>query len=159
MTDLREVRLLGFPLALHARSVEHHEELMREFQLLALSTPAVDVPQRLITLIDELTSSFSGFTDTPAAERDAALSRGEDTIDLTYAVPASAGEAAARLDSMLDEADEYCRAGDRLLTMAAPADAAALRHWQLSEFAAQVHGAEPTPWAEWLARNPLPASA
>jgi hypothetical protein len=159
VNDLREVRLLGFPLALHARSVEHHEELMREFQLLALATHAADVPQRLVTLVDELTSSFAGFTDAPAAERDAALDRGEDAIDLTYAVPPTAGDAALRLDRMLEEADEYCRAGDRLLTMAAPADAAALRHWQLTEFAAQLDGAEPTPWAEWLTRHPLPAGA
>jgi hypothetical protein len=155
VSELHEVRLAGFPLALHARAQEHHEELMREFQLLALSSPSAGVPQRLVALVEELTTSFGGFTSVPNAARDAAAERGEDTIDLTYQVPPSAAAAATRLDAMLDEADEYCRAGERLLTMAAPDDVAALRHWQLAEFAAQLGGAAPTPWAEWSARRAL----
>lgn len=157
MTDLHEVRLLGFPLALHSRAQEHHEELMREFQLLALDeSPAHTVPRRLVELVDELVNDYAGFTDAPNAERDAALDRGDESVDLTYVVPRAVAGAAARLDEMLDQADEYCRTGDRLLTLAAPADAAALRHWQLSEFCAQIAGAEPTSWSDWLARHPLP---
>jgi hypothetical protein len=156
---LREVRLVGFPLAVSARAQEHHEELMREFQLLALDPdPGHGVPQRLVTLVEEMTAAYAGFTDAPNAARDAAHDRGEAVVDLTYWVPQAAGDAATRLDRMLDEADEFCRAGDGLLTLAAPAEAAALRHWQLSEFAAQVGGAEPTPWADWLERHPLPVA-
>ena len=157
MNDLREVRLLGFPLRLYARAQEHHEELMREFQLLALDpAPSATVPRRLVSLVEELVNDYAGFTDAPNAERDAALDRGEESVDLTYSVPYSVAGAVARLGVVLDEADEYCRDGDRLLTLAAPPDAAALRHWQLSEFTAQLDGAEPTPWSEWLARHPLP---
>lgn len=157
MTDLHEVRLLGFPLALHARAQEHHEELMREFQLLALDpAPVQTVPRRLVALVDELVNDYAGFTDAVNAERDAAYDRGDESVDLTYVVPRSVADAATRLDEMLDEADEFCRTGDRLLTLAAPAEAVALRHWQLSEFRAQLDGASPTSWSDWLARNPLP---
>lgn len=157
MNDLHEVRLLGFPLPLSARSQEHHEELIREFQLLALDadTPHT-VPRRLVALVEELTTAYAGFSDAPNSARDAAHARGDETIDLTYRVPASVADACANLDAMLEEADDFCREGDRLLTLATPADAAALRHWQLSEFVNQIGGAEPTPWAEWLARHPLP---
>lgn len=156
--DLREVRLIGFPLALHARGTEHHEELMREFQLLAInpptSSPGHQVPQRLIDLIGELTQDYAGFTDAADNERDAARARGEETIDLVYHVPAVATEAVDRLDRMLDEADDFCRAGERLLTLATPPDCAAFRRWYLSEFRLQLGGAEATPWPVYAAAHP-----
>jgi hypothetical protein len=157
VSDLYEVRLLGFPLRLHALALEHHEELVREFQLLALDPgSAHSVPRRLVDLVAELTAAYGAFTDTANADRDAAAARGEERVDLTYVVPASAAAAAAQLGRMLDEADEFCRDGDRLLTLASSPETAALRHWQLSEFAAQVEGAEPTPWDVWAARHPVP---
>jgi hypothetical protein len=144
---LHEVRLVGFPLALHQRSTEHHEELMREFQLLAIDPePRKDVPRRLVELVADLTRSYGGLTSGTDAARDAAAARGDETVDLTYRIPAAAAEAAVRLDRMLDEADEFCRA-DQLLTLAAPPETVAFRKWYLNEFPAQVAGASPTPWA------------
>ena len=150
MTDgLRDVRLLGFPLDVHQRATEHHEELMREFRLLTLDTPsAADVPKRLVDLIAELTQAYGGVSQVADAERDAALARGDATVDLTYTVPAGAAEACRRLDVMLDEADEFCR-GDRLLTLATPPESLAFRKWYLGEFVAQLDGAAPTPWAAY----------
>jgi len=160
VSELHEVRLLGFPLALYRRSQEHHEELMREFQLFALDTgSAQSVPQRLVMLIDELIVNYSGFTDAPNAERDAALDRGDESVDLAYVVPHAVADACVRLDAMLDEADEFCRRGERLLTLATPPDAAALRHWQLSEFPRQLAGHPPLSWPDWLARHPAPVGS
>ena len=149
MTDgFREVRLLGFPLDVHLLAVEHHEELMREFRLMSLDPPrAGDVPHRLVELIAELTAVYGGVTGATDAERDAARARGETTIDLTYRVPPDVGAACRRLDAMLDEADEFCRA-DHLLTLAAPPEIAAMRKWYLTEFANQLDGAAPVPWSE-----------
>lgn len=145
---LHEVRLVGFPLALHKRSTEHHEELMREFQLLSMDPePRKDVPRKLVALVAELTQSYGGMNSAADAERDAAVERGDETVDLTYRIPAAAAEAATRLDQMLDEADEFCRS-DQLLTLAAPPETVAFRKWYLGEFPAQVAGAAPTPWAE-----------
>lgn len=142
-----DVRLLGFPLPLHVRSVEYHEELMREFQLLALSGGPPDVPHRLVELVHELTTDYDGFSDAPDAVRDDAIARGESTVDLHYRVPASLGPAAARLDEMLDEADAFCRSGEALLTLAAPDDVVALRRWQLAEFVRQLSGEAPSPFS------------
>lgn len=153
--ELREVRLLGFPIPLYRRSTEHHEELIREFQLLAIdpptATPGHEVPARLLDLIAALTSDYAGLSDAPNAERDAAAARGDATVDLVFHVPASVADACVRLDAMLDEADEFCRAGDRLLTLATPPDAAALRKWYLGEFRAQLAGRPPTPWPAYEA--------
>ena len=77
---------------------------------------------------------------------EAALERGEIAIDLTYRVPPVAAGAVQALDEMLDEADEYCRRGDHLLTLAAPPESVRFRKWFLGGFTDQFGGAAPTPW-------------
>jgi len=47
---------------------------------------------------------------------------------------------------MLDEADDYCRRGDHLLTLATPAEELRFRRWFVGEFVEQLGGAAPTPW-------------
>ena len=152
MTDLVEVRLLDVSLAAYRRTSEHQDELLREFALITegrreeapVSGPA-DVPARLLAVIEDLTARFAAFTsDTTAALR-RALDRGDEQVDLVYRVPPEVGPAAEQFDRLLDETDEYCRAGD-LLTLAAPADVAAFRKWFLEQFVAQAAGAPPTPW-------------
>ena len=54
--------------------------------------------------------------------------------------------AAAEFDALLDEADDYCRAGETLLTLATPAPALAFRRWFLGEFVRQAAGEPPRPW-------------
>ncbi|HVF06069.1 MAG TPA: hypothetical protein VNA20_14605 [Frankiaceae bacterium] len=145
-SELREVRLVAFPLRLHRVATEHHAELMREFQLLAFDDdPRTEVPARLVELIAELNASYAGVAETADAEREAAIARGDESVDLTYRVPPGAAEACERLERMLAEADEFCRS-EQLLTLATPAEAAAFRRWYLREFVAQLSGAEPTPW-------------
>ena len=61
--------------------------------------------------------------------------------------PAAAG-AAQQLADMLDEADEYCRRSDHLLTQATPAEELRFRRWFISEFVAQLGGAPPRPWPD-----------
>ncbi|CAN5191697.1 hypothetical protein BH24ACT1_BH24ACT1_03630 [soil metagenome] len=70
-------------------------------------------------------------------------------MDVEYRVPPEAKEAAVALGALLDEADEFCRNGIHLLTLATPPGPYALRRWYLSEFIAQIDGADPTPWDEW----------
>jgi uncharacterized protein YfaT (DUF1175 family) len=47
---------------------------------------------------------------------------------------------------MLDEADEYCRAGHHLLTLATPEELRVFRSWYLGQVAAQLSGAPAEPW-------------
>jgi hypothetical protein len=152
--ELHEVRIFGMPLAVQARAQEQHAELMREFALLAINGPAAreghDVPHRLIQLIADLTSRFGGIGAGAEADAAAAADRGAESVDLVYQVPATVGDACAVFSAQLDEADDFCRAGERLLTLAAAPDLAAFRHWYLGEFSRQVRGAEPTSWPEYV---------
>ena len=47
---------------------------------------------------------------------------------------------------MLEEADDYCRRGDHLLTLATPEEERRFRRWFIGEFVDQIEGKPPTPW-------------
>lgn len=146
-TALHEVQLLDVPMNLYGRSVEYQEELRREFALIAGARPRdrSDVPARLLSLTAELQRQFGTFTSAPSAELQAALARGEESVSLTYRVPAAVGPAAAEFERLLTQADEFCRRGS-LLTLATPDELVAFRRWFLGEFTAQIAGAPPRPW-------------
>ena len=153
--DLVEVTLRGLPLPMYRRASEHHDELRREFALINTTNPDVgSVPARLQALIDDLEARFGAFTAQTTAAMRQALARGEEVIDLTYRVPPRAAEAVLELSALLDDADAFCQSGEHLLTLATPADCLAYRRWFLGEFAAQIGGAAPTPWAASAAQEP-----
>ena len=145
---LTRVCIVDLPLAVEHRSSEHYAELFREFALIAERQPELrsQVPGRLLGLVDELNGQFSGFTSRPRAELTAAQERGDATVDLEYWVPAEVGAAATRLDELLDEAEEFCRSGGALLTLAGPPDVVEYRKWFLAQFVDQCAGRAPTPW-------------
>lgn len=143
--DLVRVSILGMPLAVMQRSSEHSDELLREFALIR-SEGAHHVPARLLALIEELRGRFGSFSEGPRQAMEAALERGDVTIDLHYDVPPTVAAAARQLGGLLDEADEFCRAGD-LLTLATLPEGRAFRHWYLGEFQRQVDGRPPRPWS------------
>ena len=146
---LVDVRLTNFPLDLWLLAQEHADGVIREFTLIAHERAgghAVDLPRRLVAIVDELSARFGGIGDQAEAARDAAIERGERYVDLRYRVPAAVGEAARHLGDVLDEADEYCRRGQHLLSLATPPEAAAFRRWFIDEFVRQTAGAPPQPW-------------
>jgi len=155
-TDVAEglvtVRILGLPVALHARATEHGEELRREFVLIAEQLRHTgdhsSLPRRLLDLITVLEHRFGGFTIEQEDELDKAVAQARRSIDLTFHVPPDAAEAAVTLGAMMDEVDDYCREGRHLLTLATPADLVAYRRWYLKEFVDQIGGRPPTPWRE-----------
>jgi hypothetical protein len=150
MTNLVRVELRRFPLDVYLRATEHHEELMREFALLALAgADAHPLPRRLIDLMAELTARYAQTTAGPDAARDAAIERGDPEVDLVYHVPEEVRDAVLRLGDILDEADGFCRAGEHLLTLAAPPEALRFRKWYLGEFLRQLDGHPPTPWPQF----------
>ncbi len=144
------VELRRLPVELRARASEHMQELQREFVLIAeglqhTEGPSV-LPRRLLDLVEILQRRYGGFTVEQEDALDEALRDGVPTLDLTFAVPPDAAEAAAALGALLDEADEYCREGRHLLTLATPPDLVAFRHWYLQQFVDQIAGHPPTPW-------------
>ena len=146
MSELVTVRILGMPLDVMQRSAEHSDELLREFALIRGEEGSDHVPARLLALIEELRGRFGSFSEGPRRDMQDAWERGEETIDLSYEVPPAVGAAARQLGALLDEADEFCRAGD-LLTLATPPEGVTFRHWYLDEFQRQVGGQPPRPWS------------
>ena len=145
MSELVTVRILGMPLVVMQRSAEHSDELLREFALIR-EEGSDHVPARLLALIDELQGRFGSFSEGPRQAMQDAMDRGDETIDLSYDVPPAVAAAARQLGDLLDEADEFCRAGD-LLTLATQPEAVVFRHWYLEEFQRQVDGEPPRPWS------------
>ncbi len=144
---LVEVRLLRLPLDVWQRTQEHVDGLLREFALISQDAEArAATPGRLLDLVKELTAGYGGFSAEQRKAMVAAIDRGESEIDLTYHVPPAAGAAAQQLGDMLDEADEYCRRGDHLLTLATPPEELRFRRWFIREFVDQINGAPPTAW-------------
>jgi hypothetical protein len=144
---LHEVRLLNVPLRILAAGREHHDEVMREFAMLALdeNLSTSHVPARMLELIDVLGRQYAAAAARPDAEVDAALDRGDTTIDLVYHVPAHVADAAEQLHALMTEADEFCRQ-QQLLALARPAIQAEFGRWYLDEFKRQIKGEPPRPW-------------
>jgi hypothetical protein len=138
------VVLLDVPRRIWQRAAEHHDELMREMALLALAEDAPDLPQRLTELVHVLGEQYGAATARPDDAREEALAAGLDRTDLSYEVPRSAGEDAAKMRAILDEAEEFCR--DTLLTLAQPKVQADFARWYVEEFVRQCAGEPPTPW-------------
>jgi len=147
--DLVTVRFLQFPIDIQARAAERNDALMREFALMRTTQPDDSVPNRLNALVDRLSGRFSGFGDALRADIEAARQRGDTRVDLAFSVPAAVGEAAREYNEMLDEVNEYCRAGRHLVTLQETPDILALRRWFLREITEQVGGAPPVPFTTY----------
>lgn len=138
------VLLLDAPLLVWQRAAEHHDELMREMALLALSDSTPQLPSRLLELVDVLGRQYGAAGGRPDDERDTAVAAGLDRLDLTYQVPISSGASAQRMRDLLDEAEEYCR--NDLLTLAQPQAQADFARWYIDQIVQQCAGRAPTPW-------------
>jgi hypothetical protein len=151
--DQFEVRLLRLPVAVAGRTRQHHDELMREFELIAQSRkdePAHEIPARLVTLVEELRATYSSVSSAQEAVMTHAGDAGEEEIPAVILhLPFQAGEATRHLGEMLDLADDYCAAGRHLLTLATPPESKRYRDWYLGEIMAQLEGQPPTPWPDF----------
>jgi hypothetical protein len=142
------VRLLNVPVRLLLAGREHHDSLMREFRLLALSqADGAYVPARLAELTQVLGVRYAAARDRPDADVDAALERGDDTVDLSYELPADPALTAGlvELDRLMTAADEFCRDRQLLAPERSPAMVEFAR-WYLDEFISQLAGGAPSRW-------------
>ena len=145
------VWLLGYPVELGTSTVEHVEDWVREFKLMALGreehTSTHDVPVRLRAMVDMLTRRYAAELSEPDRVRAAAAARGLETVDLAY--PTRDGEEGAAVvrgwQAMLAEVDEYCRAED-LLTLQRTPEQVRLQDWICEQFLRQLDGEPPQPW-------------
>jgi anti-anti-sigma factor len=161
--ELKPVQLLGMPLAIAARSTDHHATLMRELALVDAADDSTTTHGRLLALASELQSKYSRFGEAQRARAEQAMVSGERTLDLHYDVPPDLANDIAQMAVLLDEVDEFCRGGE-LVTLVTPPDVAVYRRWLFDEFCAQLRdGAPPTRWVDVTARvveaEPLGAEA
>jgi hypothetical protein len=145
--DLHDVHLLGVPVRVLVASRERHDELMREFALLALGAPAgrPEIPPRLVELIEVLGVRYGHAAARPDELVDQAIAAGKDTISLSYTVPAHIVHDADTLESLMAEADEFCRS-EQLLTLARSDVMVQFASWYLDEFRRQISGLPPQRW-------------
>jgi hypothetical protein len=150
---LVHIRILRAPVALWRQSAEHSDELIREFTLIATGTASGEaghaVPHRLVQLVEEVTTQYGGFSEENEQRLQNAAAAGEAEIDLDYTLPSGVDAAVDRLGELLDAADDYCRGGEHLLTLATPPDQVHFRRWFLGEFSRQARGAEPVAWPDY----------
>ena len=147
---LVDVHLLQVPVAIWGKTQEHSDELFREFALIASGGSPGSVPARLTELVETLNATYAGVSSEQERQLFEAAAAGVPEIeDLAFQVPAAAGEAAVALGQLMDEADEYCRTGEHLLTLTSPPDQLRFRRWYLDQFVTQIAGAPPVPWPEY----------
>ncbi len=146
-SDVVQVHLLATPLELLVRSREHHDGLMREFRLLALSgrVAAPAAPVRLVELTEILGRQHGAAGSRRDEEVDQALARGELVRDLHYEVGVGVVETVRTLDALMTEADAYC-AAEKLMTVERPALMKRFASWYLGQFVSQCAGAPAAPW-------------
>jgi hypothetical protein len=152
--DVFEARMLALPVRIWARSQEQHDALMREFALMSVPTEEADrqrhVPSRLTQLIDTLTADFAGIATEQENKLFEASNAGVEVIDeLVYRMPRAVAPASKELGEMLDEADDYCRQGKHLLTLAADEELVRFRWWYLDQFIDQADGKPPVAWPDY----------
>lgn len=156
--EVVEVHLLQVPVPLWAKAQQLTDELLREFALAAAQADdeqAHHLPGRLTALIETLTARFDGVSTAQEEQLFAAAAAGQDVIDdLAFRVPPEAAPASRELGDLLEEADEYCREGQHLLTLAAPEDVVRFRRWYLWSFIQQIGGAAPVAWPDYDGRWP-----
>jgi hypothetical protein len=151
--ELVEVVVLQMPVRVWARSQEQHDALMREFALMSVPSEPGDkarhVPSRLVELIDQLNADFEGVSTEQEQQLFAAAEAGTETLDLVYRMPAAAADASRVLGKMLDEADEFCRQGQHLLTLAPDGELVRFRWWFLDQIIDQAAGRPPVAWPDY----------
>ncbi|HEX7166868.1 MAG TPA: hypothetical protein VF230_07795 [Acidimicrobiales bacterium] len=127
-------------------SEEHQADLIREFQLIALSTSRAPgeqppLPGRLADLVVEVLRDYQGVQEENLAKAHAAIERGETVVRLEMLLPAAVVGAVEKILGALEEADAFCRDGVALLTLATPPDVAAARRWFVAEIRRQIERA------------------
>jgi anti-sigma regulatory factor (Ser/Thr protein kinase) len=148
--DGAPIALLDAPIEEMIRTAAHYDALYREFRLILELDPShrQAVPGRLLTLIDELGTTFLGFGRSAEETWDAAVRESRRSVDLHFRVPTQAGPAVVHYNQLLDEADEYCQRVE-LLTIAPTNEALAVRRWAFGQVVSQCAGEPPAPWSGW----------
>jgi len=152
-----DVHLLRLPIPVYERASLHQQALQREFDVIS-SAAGTDAsfPGLLRDVVQQLDEQFDRFGRPGYAELEDAIAEQRTEVDVTYHVPVDAADAARRLGELLDRADDYCRSGTHLLTLATPEESLSFRRWFLGQFVDQIDGHAPVSWPDWVAQTSMP---
>ena len=138
------VRILGLPTRAYADFRHHYRELRRELSLLALASedsyPVARHLSEMFALFEEDFQRGSG-----ASTLAAALSPGDEYVDVDVHVERSSFATIAQMIDVLELADAFCRT-ERLLSVAATQEQRGFTRWYLGEFVRQGRGDPPSRW-------------
>lgn len=153
------VDLIGVPADLAVRTVTHYESLVRELRMVVAaadlstgaapnSSPPPGISQHdlaaVLDRIEEVVEALAAAM-APAIVRWTAAGTGAGNTGTTIEFSSSAGRRCSMADRTMDDIDRFCRDGS-LLSMPAPAEVVAFRHWLLRQVADQCAGAKASPW-------------
>jgi hypothetical protein len=143
------VDFVGVPVTHYLQLQRHNDELLRDFALLGpLSnggTNASFVPARVLELMAVARGMFVRQRDALREQVEAAIQRGDTRVDLHGWYGQSGIDSSQHFLAVLEEADEFCRAG-HLIGSPAPSHVASLRRWFVDQMIAQaIDGQAPQP--------------
>jgi hypothetical protein len=148
-SQLTSVAIRGFPLEVYLASQQHSEALLREFAFIVKGGgDQSELPKRLLDVVDAVQERLAGLNTHVERILEEAVARGDAEVEFEIVVPRRLARGVDDFAALLDEVDDYCRAGE-LLTLATPPRVRAFREWYLGEFTRQLGGAEPTTWQAW----------
>ncbi|HVF74751.1 MAG TPA: hypothetical protein VM938_06855 [Acidimicrobiales bacterium] len=142
------VRLVGIPAADFVRLHLHVDDLMRELEIIDVGHRAgvASAPAELRDLMRRLLLHYAEAREAAWAQAEAATADGRATVDMELELPVEAADAAVKLTTLFEHADELSRAGI-LLTMPTPPELQELRRWTTTEVCRQLQeGATPCPY-------------
>ncbi|WP_432510967.1 ATP-binding protein [Kineococcus sp. SYSU DK001] len=144
-----EVQLLGLPLRHRAALGVHVEGLLRELALIRLGREqdlGASLPARLLELAVDLDTTYAPYRAQQAQAMDDALAAGQVAYDAIYQASAASAAWVRHFSEVLEEADDFCRAQEHLLTAPAGREVVAFRRWLFGQILQQLAGQAPRPW-------------
>lgn len=146
-----KIWLLEYPVELGRATVEHVEEWMREFRLIAIgeeNEPAQHhVPAQLLAMVAALRERYATELSEPDRLRDEAAARGEPSVDLWYPVREETEQTVLAWQQMVRAVDSFC-ASQALLTLQRTPEMVELQDWVTEEFLRQLRGEPARPWSQ-----------
>ena len=143
--------LLQYPVELGRATVEHVEEWMREFRLIAIAEESDagqhHVPAQLLAMVAALRERYATELSEPDRLRDEAAARGEPSVDLWYPVRDETEQTVLGWQQMVTAVDSFC-AAQALLTLQRSPEVVELQDWVVEQFLSQLRGEPPRPWSQ-----------
>lgn len=138
----RPVHLVGVPVRLLVESVRQLTDLQREMQVMGLGRSAPIELQDLVTSSQDIEAHIGHLRESGLDAAEAALTRGEEIVDVDMNVPEDAGTYLDRLSTLLSRAATRL-ARRYLLTLPASREVIAYRLWWRDEVMSQLAGRPP----------------